>query len=104
MVVWDDLNIEERVKIYDTGIESQPESERRTIVPGYRVGDIYSPRLPGHEPLAGVVSHFAHTIRTGGSSPIGGDTGLRIVRMLEAAQRSLDANLGLLDGLSRPRA
>jgi predicted dehydrogenase len=104
MVVWDDLNLEERVKIYDTGIETQPESERATIMPSYRVGDIYSPRLPGSEPLARVAAHFARAIRTGETSPIGGDSGLRIVRMLEAAQRSLDTKLRLLDKLSRPSA
>ena len=58
MVVWDDLNLEERIKIYDTGIEIQPEAQRTTMVPGYRIGDIYSPRLAGNEPLNRIAAHF----------------------------------------------
>src|SRR5262249_57231190 len=46
MVVWDDLNREERVKIYNSGIELRPQSERLAIVPSYRIGDVSSPRIP----------------------------------------------------------
>jgi predicted dehydrogenase len=102
MVVWDDLNLEERIKIYHSGIDIQPESERTTIVPSYRIGDIYSPRLAGSEPLARVVGHFADVIRSGDPSPIDARSGVRIVRLLEAAQRSLDASLSALAALSRP--
>jgi predicted dehydrogenase len=102
MAVWDDLNLEERIKIYDSGIETQAEAERSTIVPSYRIGDIYSPRLPGGEALARVAAHFARIIRTGEPSPIGGQSGLRVVRLLDAAQRSLEANLKILEGLSGP--
>jgi predicted dehydrogenase len=100
MVVWDDLNLEERIKIYNSGIEAQPEAERTIIVPSYRIGDIYSPRLPGREPLVRVVDHFGRVIRTGEASPIGARRGARVVRLLEAAQRSLDASLRTLAGLS----
>ncbi len=46
MVVWDDLDQDEKLKIYNSGIDVQPEDQRGTIVPTTQIGDIYSPRLP----------------------------------------------------------
>lgn len=93
MVVWDDLDQDEKLKIYNSGIEVQPEDQRDTIVPSYRIGDIHSPRLPASEPLAGVVEHFRRVIAGQEASRLDGERGLRVVRQLEAAQRSLTANL-----------
>jgi predicted dehydrogenase len=94
MLVWDDLNPEEKIKIYNSGIELQPEAQRAILVPDYRIGDIFSPRLDRREALAGVVDHFAGAI-SGRIKPImGGDAGLRVVRMLEMAQQSLDRSFG----------
>lgn len=100
MAVWDDLNAEERLKIYNSGIELHSEDERNVIVPSYRIGDIYSPRLPAGEPLARMVAHFADVLRKGIDSPIDGRAGLRIVELLEAAQNSLEASLRAADGPS----
>jgi predicted dehydrogenase len=100
MLVWDDLNPEEKIKIYNSGIELRPEAQRNILIPGYRIGDVFSPRLDRREALAGVVDHFAATI-SGKVTPImGGDAGLRVVRMLEMAQQSLDRNLGVAKGRS----
>lgn len=93
MIVWDDLNNEEKVKIFNSGIQVQSEDQRPVIIPGYRIGDIYSPRLSGGEALAGVAAHFANVIRGKEASIMGGDRGLRVVRILEAAQNVLDKNL-----------
>jgi predicted dehydrogenase len=93
MAVWDDLDREEKIRIYNSGIRFQPEDERLTIIPEYRIGDIYSPRVPSREALVGMIEHFANVIQ-GREAPImGGDKGLRVVKMLEAAQASLDASL-----------
>ncbi|WP_328702884.1 Gfo/Idh/MocA family protein [Arenibaculum pallidiluteum] len=93
MLVWDDLNPDEKLKVYNSGISFQPPSERSIIVPDYRTGDVFSPRLPRHEPLAAAVEHFARVIR-GEEQPImGADMGLRVVRTLERAQQALDASL-----------
>jgi predicted dehydrogenase len=93
MAVWDDLNREEKLKIYDSGISFQQEEQRTHIMPSYRIGDIYSPRVSDCEPLAGVVTHFGKVI-AGREEPImDGRKGLRIVDMLEQAQSSLDASL-----------
>ena len=67
MAVWDDLNQDEKLKIYDSGIEIQPEDERRTLVPSYRIGDVLSPRIRSHEPLAAVGRAFSPRDRRRGS-------------------------------------
>jgi predicted dehydrogenase len=93
MVVWDDLNLEERIKIYNSGIEVRPEAERIATVPNYRIGDVYSPRVPHREALAGVIEEFAKVIAGQEGSIIDGRSGLRVVRMLEAAQAVLDRTM-----------
>lgn len=93
MIVWDDLNNEEKVKIFNSGIQVQSEDQRQVIIPGYRIGDIYSPRLAGREALAGVCEHFARVIDGEETSIMSGERGLRIVRILEASQKVLDKNL-----------
>jgi predicted dehydrogenase len=93
MVVWDDLDQDEKLKIYNSGIDVQPEDQRGTIVPSYRIGDIYSPRLPNSEPLVRVVEHFHRVIAGREESVMSGERGLRVVRQLEAAQRAIAAGL-----------
>jgi predicted dehydrogenase len=93
MIVWDDLNNEEKVKIFNSGIQVQSEDQRQVIIPGYRIGDIYSPRLANREALAGVIEHFARVISGKETSIMNGQHGLRMVRILEASQRVLDKNL-----------
>lgn len=90
MVVWDDLNADERLKIYDSGIHFQSPEERATIIPNYRIGDVHSPRLPMREPLSRLAEHFAHVIKTSAPSQVDGKAGLRVVRLLERSQAALD--------------
>jgi predicted dehydrogenase len=97
MAVWDDLNQDEKLKVYDSGIEIQPEDQRRTLVPSYRIGDVLSPRIRGHEPLAAVVEHFRRVIAGEESSLLSGQHGLQIVRLLEQTQVALDASLAKLN-------
>jgi len=93
MLIWDDLDQDQKIRIYDSGIEFRPEEQKDTIVPDYRVGDIYSPRVSRTEALGGVVGHFIGVIR-GQEKPImDGGCGLKVVRVLEEAQRLLDRNL-----------
>jgi predicted dehydrogenase len=100
MMVWDDLNREERIKIFNSGIQVQPEDQRSVIIPDYRIGDIYSPRISNREALTGVVDHFAQVIAGTQASIMDGRRGLRIVRILESAQKILDEEL--LGGLGGP--
>jgi predicted dehydrogenase len=93
MLIWDDLNQDEKIRIYDSGIEFIPQEQRAAIVPGYRVGDVYAPRVSRVEALAGVVAHFAAVIRGEEQSLMSGEHGLKVVRVLEKAQALLDRNL-----------
>src|SRR4029077_14422023 len=79
MIVWDDLNLEERIKIYNSGIEFRPESERLAIVPSYRIGDVSSPRIANREALLSVVEEFAKVITERAPSIIDGRQGVRVV-------------------------
>ncbi|MBV8590691.1 MAG: Gfo/Idh/MocA family oxidoreductase [Acetobacteraceae bacterium] len=101
MAVWDDLNREEKLKIYDSGISFQQEEHRTHIMPNYRIGDIYSPRVSDCEPLTGVVSHFGNVIAGREQSIMDGRKGMRIVNMLEQAQVSLDLSLRTTSSLCR---
>ena len=93
MVVWDDLDREEPIRIYDSGISSLSEENRQVIIPGYRIGDVHAPRLPAGEPLAMVVEHFRKVIAGEEASIMDGRKGLQVVRTLEWAQRAMDSSL-----------
>jgi predicted dehydrogenase len=94
-IVYDDLEPIERVKVYDRGINVNGDIDaRRGVLVDYRTGDVWSPHIPHVEPLAQLVSHFAECIREGKQPLTSGDAGLRVVRILEAAQRSIKAQGG----------
>ena len=104
MLVWDDLNQEEKIKIYNSGINFHRSAERRIVLPEYRIGDIHSPRVSSREALSSVIEHFFNVI-TGEEAPIiGTDRGLRVLRMLEQAQEELDRNLQVSQERKKQRA
>jgi predicted dehydrogenase len=102
MAVWDDLDRDEKIRIYDSGIRLHGRDERFAIIPGYRIGDIHSPRIANIEALGKVVGHFADVIEGRSRAIMGGEQGLRVVRMLEAAQTALDASLACVRERARP--
>src|SRR5262245_17968176 len=91
MVVYDDLAPSERIRVYDKGVvlEGEREVGDRTRV-DYRIGDVVAPHLDESEPLARVCEGFARAIETGEPALNDGRAGLEVVRILEAAQASLD--------------
>lgn len=91
-VVYNDLNHPEQVKVYDRGITVAEDAEaRRGVLVSYRTGDVWSPHLGQEEPLQNAVRHFADCVRTGATPLADGRSGLRVVRILEAAQRSVES-------------
>jgi predicted dehydrogenase len=102
MVIWDDLNPDEKLKVYNSGIEFHSQDERRVLIPGYRIGDISSPRLPEREPLAAAVDHFRQVIVGTEQVIADGHFGLRVIELLERTQRALDASLGRVNRLRAP--
>ncbi len=94
-LVYNDLAPDERIKVYDRGITINHEPEaRRGVLIGYRTGDVWAPRIEGQEPLQAMVRHFAECIRENKTPLTNGEAGLRVVRILEAAQRSIKAQGG----------
>ncbi len=94
-IVYDDLEPTERVKVYDRGITISDDVEaKRGVMVGYRTGDVWSPHIPQVEPLSKMVAHFAESIRENKQPITSGEAGLRVVRILEAAQRSIKAQGG----------
>jgi predicted dehydrogenase len=94
-IVFNDLEPSEKIRVYDRGITIEESIEsRRGVLIGYRTGDVWSPHLPGGEALQEMVRHFVHCIQTGATPISDGESGLRIVRILEAAQHSIKAQGG----------
>ena len=90
MIVYDDLDHSEPVRIYDRGIQTSqdPEGVYEALV-DYRTGDMHAPHVDPSEALRREASHFAECIRAGSTPLTDGTSGLRVVRILEAASRSL---------------
>jgi len=91
MIVYDDLEPSEKVKLYDKGITltSRPEGVLESLI-GYRTGDMWAPKLSLTEGLRVEAQDFLECIRTGRRPISDGESGLRVVRLLEAACESLE--------------
>jgi predicted dehydrogenase len=87
MATFDDMLIEGKLTIYDKGFDEDTRSWGEYIA---RSGDTFSPRIPNLEPLRIECEHFVECVRTGATPRSDGHSGLRVVRVLEALQRSLD--------------
>lgn len=93
MVLYDDIEPTEKVKVYDRGVHwtADPSDLRRTVNVAYRLGDMYAPMLDQTEALQNECAHFIDCIESGATALSDGVAGLRVVKMLEAAERSLQA-------------
>jgi predicted dehydrogenase len=93
MIVYNDLETTEKLKIYDRGIEltrveENPEAIHRLKV-GYRSGDMFAPRCDEVEALRVEAAHFVECVSKNARPLTDGEAGLRVVEILEAANRSL---------------
>jgi predicted dehydrogenase len=94
MIVYNDIEMSEKIKVYDTGITvDQDEASIYQRHVGYRTGDMWAPRLDNIEALKIEAEHFVECVETGRQPLSSGHAGLRVVRILEAASRSM-ANHG----------
>lgn len=90
MLVYDDIEPQEKIKIYDKGVEVPPYYDTYADFHfSYRYGDIYSPRIEDYEPLKKECDHFIECIKRGIPPLTDGYNGLRVVSILEAASKSL---------------
>nr|BFF09386.1 hypothetical protein GCM10025699_06890 [Microbacterium flavescens] len=92
-LVWDDLNPQQRLSVYDRGVDLQLQSkataDARAANVSYRLGDTWAPALPEGEALASVAAEFAGAIRDKRPARTSGEAGLRVLAVLEAATASL---------------
>lgn len=89
MIVYDDLEADEKVKVYNKGIAVRGKDPIVQQLVSYRVGDMWAPRLDRDEALQMEARHFLDCIATGVRPLTDGASALRIVSTLEAAERSL---------------
>ncbi len=87
MATFDDMELERKLTVYDKGFDQSSSSYGEYIT---RSGDIHSPSIPNDEPLRIECAHFVDAIRSGEPPRSDGASGLRVVRVLEELQRSLD--------------
>ena len=93
-LVWDDLNPQQRLSVYDRGVDlsrtarETGDEERSQSNISYRLGDTWSPALPEHEALSAMVTEFAAAIRSRRPALTSGTAGVRVLSVLEAATTS----------------
>ncbi len=95
MATFDDMALEGKLTIYDKGFDEDAQTYGEYIT---RTGDIFCPRIPNLEPLRLECEHFVRCVSRGEQPRSDGASGLRVVRVLEELQRSLDAS-ALQDGV-----
>lgn len=101
MLVFDDMENSEKLKVYDCGVEFlTTESLHRALVQ-YRIGDMYSPKIAQTEALALGAKEFVDCINEDRQPLTNGKDGLEVVRILEAADKSLKSN-GQIINLASP--
>lgn len=89
MVVYDDMEPSEKVRVYDRGVDiREEESVYKTLVQ-YRTGDMYAPHIDGTEALKRLTEEFVDCIHTGKQPVADGVSGLNVVKILEAADLSM---------------
>ncbi|MHC4458997.1 MAG: Gfo/Idh/MocA family protein [Planctomycetota bacterium] len=93
MLVYNDIEPQEKIKIYDKGVDAPRYYDTFGEFPfSYRYGDIYSPRIEDYEPLRMECVHFLDCIEKNQTPRSDGYSGLRVVSVLEAATESLKRN------------
>lgn len=90
MIVYDDLEPSEKIKIYDKGVHvtNNPDAIQQMRV-GYRIGDMLAPNLDASEALRSEVQHFIDCVSSGKTPETPGAMGLKVVQILEAASISM---------------
>ncbi len=90
MIVYDDLEPTEKIKLYDKGITlNAPTENAHQFRIGYRAGDMWAPNISTKEALQTEIEHFIDCVRTGATPVSSGLSGLRVIEVLEAASRSI---------------
>ena len=90
MLVWDDLEQDNKIKIFDSGIEVKNKEEIYKLLVQYRTGEMYTPRVENIEALKVEAEYFINCIKSNNLNPFNdGEAGLAVVKILEASDLSI---------------
>ena len=89
MIVFNDLEPSEKIRVYDTGYNHTTHVDRTTIMVDYRTGDVYIPKIQLSEALAGVANDFIQSIIQKKKPLANAELGMQVVKILEASQQSI---------------
>jgi predicted dehydrogenase len=89
MLVWNDLEADEKLKVYDKGVNITSREGVYELLVHYRTGDMWSPQLEQVEALRQELTYFVDCVSSGRDAFNDGSAGLRVVKMLEAANESM---------------
>src|SRR5437870_10068695 len=89
MLVWNDLEADEKIKVYDKGVQMNDGEDLYELLVSYRSGDMWAPRVEQSEALKVELAYFIECVTKGHIPLNDGAAGLRVVKLLEAADRSL---------------
>src|SRR5881296_2138586 len=92
MLVWNDLEADEKIKVYDKGVQMNNGQDLYELLVSYRSGDMWAPRVDQAEALKVELAYFIECVAKGQIPLNDGAAGLRVVKMLEAADQSLKAS------------
>lgn len=92
MILYNDLELTEKIKVYDTGYSYSNDEERKQVLVDYRTGDIHVPKLATTEALLGMAEDFIASIQESKQPKSSCYLGLDVVRILEASNRSIKQN------------
>ncbi len=92
MILYNDLEPSEKVRVYDTGYDHKTEEDKTRIMVDYRTGDVFIPKLSSREALAGVADDFIKSILNKKEPLANAHLGRKVVKILEASQESIKHN------------
>jgi predicted dehydrogenase len=90
MLLWNDLVADEKIRLYDKGVDINSQEGVYNMLVSYRSGDMWAPRVEQGEALRRELEYFVECISSGKEPFNSGHSGLRVVKILEAASRSLE--------------
>jgi len=90
MLVWNDLEADEKIKVYDKGVDIANGQGVYDLLVSYRSGDVWAPKVEQTEALKLELGYFIECILKNQAPMNDGAAGLRVVRLLEAAEKSLN--------------
>jgi predicted dehydrogenase len=97
MLLWNDLEADEKLKIYDKGVDVRSKESVYDLLVSYRTGDVWIPKVDQIEALKQEANYFVDCVENNRTPINDGEAGLQIVRMLEAASESIKGKGKLID-------